>query len=83
MEAHQKTQKHLHISSVTVSYEALNPGSALETVLKVITMELVSEYTGSGMFWPHSLKGLRPSFDAMFVISTEAPPGFGPLQSVF
>ena len=44
-------------------------------------MELASEYTGSGMFWPHSLKGLRPSFDAMFVISTEAPPG-GPLQSV-
>ena len=44
-------------------------------------MELVSEYTGSGMFWPHSLKGLRPSFDAMFVISTRAPPG-APLQSV-
>ena len=44
-------------------------------------MELVSEYTGSGMFWPHSLKGLRPSFDAMFVISTKAPPG-APLQSV-
>ena len=46
-------------------------------------MELVSEYTGSGMFWPHSLKGLRPSFDAMFVILTEAPPRFGPVQSVF
>ena len=44
-------------------------------------MELASEYTGSGMFWPHSLKGLSPSFDAMFVISTKAPPG-GPLQSV-
>ena len=83
MEAHQKTQKHLHISSVTVSNEALNPGSALEDVRKVIWMELASEYTGSGMFWPHSLKGMRPSFDAMFVISTEAPPGFGPLQSVF
>ena len=81
MEAHQKTQKHLHISSVTVSYEALNPGSALEAVFKIIWMELVSEYTGSGMCWPHSLKGLRPSFDAMFVISTKAPPG-GPVQSV-
>ena len=45
-------------------------------------MELVSEYTGSGMFWPHSLKGLRPSFDAMFVISTKAPPGGPDLQSV-
>ena len=81
MEAHQKTQKHLHISSVNVSYEALNPGSSLEAVLKVIWMELVSEYTGSGMFWPHSLKGLSPSFDAMLVISTKAPPG-GELQSV-
>ena len=36
MEAHQKTQKHLHISSVIVLYEALNPGSALEAVFKVI-----------------------------------------------
>ena len=36
MEAHQKTQKHLHISSITVSNEALNPGSALEDVRKVI-----------------------------------------------
>ena len=36
MEAHQKTQKLLHISSVTVSYEALNPGSALEVIVKVI-----------------------------------------------
>ena len=44
-------------------------------------MEGASEYTGSGMFRPHSLKGLRPSFDAMFVISTKAPPG-GELQSV-
>ena len=83
MEAHQKTQKHLHNSSVTVSYEALNPGSALEDVRKVIWMELATEYTGSGMFWPHSLKGLSPSFDAMFVISTEAPPRFDPVQSVF
>ena len=46
-------------------------------------MELASEYTGSGMFWPHSLKGMRPSFDAMLVISTEAPPRFDPPQSVF
>ena len=46
-------------------------------------MEVASAYTGSGMFWPHSVKGLRPSFDAMFVISTEAPPRFGPPQSVF
>ena len=45
-------------------------------------MELASEYTGSGMFWPHSLKGLSPSFEAMFVISTKAPPG-GELQSVW
>ena len=44
-------------------------------------MELASEYTGSGMFWPHSLKGLSPSFDAMLVISTKAPPG-APLQLV-
>ena len=44
-------------------------------------MELASEYTGSGMFWPHSLKGLSPSFDAMLVISTKAPPG-GLVQSV-
>ena len=36
MEANQKTQRHLHISLVTVSYEALNPGSALEVVRKVI-----------------------------------------------
>ena len=46
-------------------------------------MELASEYTGSGMFWPHSLNGLSPSFDAMFVIVTEAPPWLGPVQSVF
>ena len=45
-------------------------------------MELASEYTGSGMFWPHSLKGLSPSFDAMLVISTKAPPGGPDLQSV-
>ena len=83
MEAHQKTQRHLHISSVTVSYEALNPGRPSEDVLKVIWMELASEYTGSGMFWPHSLNGLSPSFDAMFVIVTEAPPWLGPVQSVF
>ena len=44
-------------------------------------MELASEYTGSGMFWPHSLKGLSPSFEAMLVISTKAPPG-GLVQSV-
>ena len=36
METHQKTQRHLHISSVAVSNEALNPGSALEDVTKVI-----------------------------------------------
>ena len=36
MEAHQKTQKHLQISSVTVSYEALNPGCLLVDVTKVI-----------------------------------------------
>ena len=47
-------------------------------------MEGASEYTGSGMFCPQSLKGgAPPSSDATFVISTEAPPGFAPLQSVF
>ena len=55
----------------------------MEVVFKVITMELASEYTGAGMFWPHSLKGVRSSFDAMFVIVTEAPPRFDPVQSVF
>ena len=45
-------------------------------------MVSASEYTGSGMFWPHSLNSGRSSFDAMFVIITEAPPTFNPVQSV-
>ena len=46
-------------------------------------MEGASEYTGAGMFWPHSLKGgSPPSSDATFVISTEAPPCGPDLQSV-
>lgn len=73
----------LRMSLVTVSYEALNPGSALVDVINVIWMELVSEYTGSGIDWPHSRNGLRPSSDATFVIIRLAPPKFGPEQSVF
>lgn len=78
-----KDYRNLRMSLVTVSYEALNPGSALVDVINVIWMELVSEYTGSGIDWPHSRNGLRPSSDATFVIIRLAPPKFGPEQSVF
>ena len=46
-----KDYRNLRMSLVTVSYEALNPGSALVDVINVIWMELESEYTGSG---PHA-----------------------------
>ena len=79
-----KDYRSLPMSLVTVSYEALNPGSALVDVINVIWMELASEYTGSGIDWPHSRNGgLRPSSDATFVIIRLAPPKFGPEQSVF
>ena len=80
-----KDYRNLRMSLVTVSYEALNPGSALVDVINVIWMELngASEYTGSGIDWPHSRNGLRPSSDATFVIIRLAPPKFGPEQSVF
>ena len=78
-----KDYGNLRISLVTVSYEALNPGSALVDVINVIWMDLASEYTGSGIDWPHSRNGLRPSSDPTFVIIRLAPPRFAPEQSVF
>ena len=78
-----KDYRNLRISLVTVSYEALNPGSALVDVINVIWMDLASEYTGAGIDWPHSWNGRRPSSDATFVILRLAPPRFEPEQSVF
>lgn len=81
--AYEDYYRNLRMSLVTVSYEALNPGSALVDVINVIWTELASEYTGAGIDWPQSLNGLRPSFDATFVILRLAPPRTEPEQSVF
>ena len=63
------------------SYVKLNPENTLLSDNSLTWMAFPTEYTGLGMFWPQSLNGDLPSFDATLVINTRAPWLF--VQSVF